>query len=116
MEYAKDVLEPAEFDKLKAFVDDVFSGCQNRTIYFYGTGSNGKSTLLKKLESDYPDTFSASREVRSRARLYHENHPESDLFPGQNAIICLNELPRDSTADVVLFKKSFYAHMPTDCF
>jgi len=116
-DYAQTVLDDDNYGKLTAFVDNIFSLGQPQTIYFYGLGNNGKSTLTRKMMDNYPGTFGRGavsgvpRDCKYKVLIYEEVNeivPNVSLPAGKSGIFVTNLLPDGiHPTKVVCFNKNF---------
>lgn len=107
-DYARAVLDNENFDKFTKYVDQVFSLKTFGTVYFYGTGGNGKSTLVRKMINSYPTIFGGPDAKNVHVKIYEdETYPQK--CPGEGAgsvIIVTNTLPDGVHPDrIVSFNK-----------
>lgn len=78
------------------------------TIYFYGTGGNGKSTFCYELETVFPDLFGCNGSIT----IYNEGMIDSTVklpAPGEgSAIVQVNSLPEGiHPSRVIHFNRRF---------
>jgi len=94
-DYADEVLTPENYKSFSDFVGRVFDFKKGNLCIFVGLGSNGKSTLLKKLTGAYPNIF--TNQENSRCVPYSEMR-ESDhenilnYLEKTNVIVVVNRL------------------------
>lgn len=70
-EYARTILEGDELEKFLSLVDSALRGFSIGSVYFLGSGSNGKTTLLRKMVVDYPHVFG------EQIPIYYDEDPNN---------------------------------------
>lgn len=108
-DYAESVLDDENFMKFTDYVDQAFSLKKFGTIYFYGTGGNGKTTLINKMLDNYPAVF--GKGSNSRVKVYEDGSPVVGRLPAKgegSVIVVMNTLPEGIHPDrIISFKKRF---------
>ena len=102
-EYASTLLDKENLVKLEMFIDKIYSCRKGELLYFYGTGGNGKTTLVNKMVACYPSLF--SRDGTGRVTVLSDRIGPAELDAKHNYIIVTNELPVAKQEHIVYFKK-----------
>lgn len=105
-EQAEEVLDGNNYSKFSAFVDQVFCRKNIGTLYFYGTGSNGKTALARAMIEQYQSTFGGPGSD-ARVRIFEQ---EYETYEHASRILIVNELPvglNVYSPNVIHFKKKF---------
>jgi hypothetical protein len=108
-DYAQTILDPVNFLTFTRFVDQLFSLKKIGTVYFYGAGSEGKTTLINKMIDSHPSVF-GFKESNARVIVYREDsYPECLPAKGEGSIIIVTNVLPDGVhpSRIVFFKKKF---------
>lgn len=105
-EYASTLLDKENLTKLEMFVDKIYSCRKGERLYFYGTGANGKTTLVNKMIAGYPSLF--SRDGTGRVTVLSDGVGPAELDVKENYIIVTNEFPVAKQEHIVYFKKMLH--------
>lgn len=107
-DYATEVLDSANLNKLIQFVNLVKSGKTGLALYFFGTGGNGKTTLAGMLVDCDPVTFGPSGKIVFREEPTAQELRAELTDKTRNYIFLTNVLPDGVHPDrIVYFTKKF---------
>jgi len=105
-----DVLDTTESLKLQRFLD----GTEPGVLYLYGTGGNGKSTLMNQIRTERPHLFEKSEDYY-QVVIHHDS--DDSTLPTElttrlfKNIVMTNVLPDGVDDDhIVYFRKTFGRH------
>lgn len=109
-DYAESILDKENFEKFSKYINMAFSLKKFGTIYFYGTGSNGKSTLVNKMNDSYPVMFGRTGNVG--VSIYDDGDTDTvGILPVSDegsAIIITWIIPEGVSSDrIIYFNKKF---------
>lgn len=107
-DYAAEVLDTVNLTKLNNWVSLVESGKTGHVLYFFGTGSNGKTTLANMMVECDPNLFGSHGKIQFREEPTASELRAEGLDKSRNFIFMTNVLPDGIHPDrIIHFMKRF---------